>query len=37
VIVVWLDGTVDSGQDAGRLKFCAIGGCDDCRLDNCFI
>jgi hypothetical protein len=37
VIVVWLDGTVDSGQDAGRLGFCAIGGCDDCRLDDCFI
>jgi hypothetical protein len=36
VVVVWLDGTVDSGQGVGRLGFCSLGGCSDCRLDYCF-
>jgi hypothetical protein len=37
VLVVWLDGSKDQGFEEGRLGFCALGGCPDCGVTNCFL
>jgi hypothetical protein len=37
ILVVWLDGSKDQGFEEGRLGFCALGGCPDCGVTNCFL
>jgi hypothetical protein len=36
ILVIWLDGSYSQGSEAGRLGFCALGGCLDCGLNGCF-
>jgi hypothetical protein len=37
ILVVWLDGSSKQTGCAGRLGFCALGGCLECRLSGCFL
>ena len=37
VLVVWLDGAERQPVRAGRLGFCALGGCHDCGITGCFM
>ena len=36
VLVMWLDGSQSQGFVEGRLGFCALGGCEECRITSCF-
>ena len=37
ILVVWLDGSNRQIFKEGRLGFCALGGCPDCLVKNCFL
>jgi hypothetical protein len=36
ILVVWLDGSQAQPFSVGRLGFCALGGCVDCKVTSCF-
>jgi hypothetical protein len=37
ILVLWLDGSEKQSFKVGRLGFCALGGCPDCLVRNCFL